>query len=64
MIEFKESYREKLKFRLPLIYFLAKKKVVDQDNYNYSTVVHDISSDHSSKKRTLLFYKPITKIKL
>jgi hypothetical protein len=64
MIEFEPAYREFLKHRLPLIYFFSKKKVVDPQNYNYSTSVLDTSSDNITKKRTSLFRKPITKIQL
>jgi hypothetical protein len=64
MIEFDDSYRKDLVNRLPLIYFFAKKKVMDLDNYNCSTVILDLSSDNPTKKRTSAFRKPITKIQL
>jgi hypothetical protein len=64
MIEFDASYRKELAVRLPLIYFFAKKKIVDLDNYNCSTVIIDLSSDNPTRKRTTSFRKPITKIQL
>lgn len=64
MITFDSEYREKIKSRLPLIYFFAKKKIVDPDNYQHITVVNDIDSDLMKKKRTSIFPKPITKIEL
>lgn len=64
MIEFDAEYREKIKSRLPLIYFFARKRVVDPDNYQHVTVVKDKDSDLLQKRRTALFPKPITKIEL
>lgn len=64
MIEFDASYRKDLATRLPLVYLFAKKKTVDLDNYNCSTVILDLSSGNLTRKRTTAFRKPITKIQL
>ncbi len=64
MIEFNAEYRDSLKSRLPLIYFFAKRRTVDPDNYQHITIVNDENSDLAQKRRTILFTKPITKIEI
>jgi hypothetical protein len=64
MIEFEASYRKELLNRLPLVYFFARKRVIDIDKNDSSTVVHDPNSNVANKRRTTAFRKPITKIEL